>query len=584
MKYPNTLNVETVSSLPEYQVCSELEDFLGDSLQEKGTFSFYEIVQQDEKDEYPATAFQKLNSWGLQDYYIPAVQGGKLKTLDETMLLLRLVSRRDLTLAISHGKTLLGTLPFWISASSEQSEQVGQAVKLGKRFALGLTEENHGSDIISNQLIAEHLEDGNFLLNGEKWSINHAYRSELITLLSKTDTKFSPRNYSMLLIDKEKYPADAFEYRQLMTMGLKGLDLACIKVKNLKVAENCLVGKKGMGLETAIKTLHISRFALASFSLGAFDTALRTTIQFLSKRVLYGQIAINIPIVRKHLINTTADLLICESFTLIGNRLLSLYPSESSILSAISKSTIPEVTNEAMNTLSSLLGARFFMRNEFNNGIFQKMRRDHAIIPVFDGNTFVNQELLISNLKYFAKIDSNREFDTTQLFSLDHHLPTLDFKKVRITSKKLGILKCTMWDALEQLKQLSQKTTIDQLLENLVQKFITHWKELDQKILNRDDSISHPYTIPVDLFEYARQFAILQIASAYINFWLHNSDKSGSLLFKDYWIFIGLHRLGQRLGIKDLPDSDFIIAEALKDISQMIDGDKLISFISIKIN
>ena len=582
MKYSNTLNVETAPSLSQYQVCSEFENFLGKSLTEQGPFSFYEIIQADEKKEYPEITFNKLNSWGLQDYYIPAVQGGKLKTLAETMLLLRLVSRRDLTLAISHGKTLLGTLPFWISASFEQAEQVSHEVKQGKRFALGLTEENHGSDIISNQLIAEHLENGSFLVKGEKWSINHAYRSEFITLLSKTDAKFSPRNYSLLLIDKEKYPLESFEYRQLMTMGLKGLDLACIKLKGLNISENCLVGKKGQGLETAIKTLHISRFALASFSLGAFDTALRTTIDFLSKRVLYSQIAINIPIVRKQLINTVADLLICESFTLIGNRLLALYPSESSILSAISKSTIPEITNEAINRLSSLLGARFFMKGEFKNGIFQKMRRDHSIIPVFDGNTFVNQELLISNLKYFSKINFNQELNTAKLFSLDDDLPEIDFKKVRITSKKLGILKGSMWLALEKLKQLPQ-TKINQSLEDLVQKFIAHWKGLDQKILSKDDNISNPYNIPVYFFEYANQFAILQIASAYINFWLHNSDKNGSLLFKDYWIIIGLHRLGQRLGIKDLPVYDFF-TEALKDILQIVDGDKLISFISMKIN
>src|SRR5687768_14170619 len=100
--------------LSQCAAAEELEQYLGDPSNPEIPFSFKRSVELDEKDEYPEESRRILSQWGYMDHFIPVAFGGKLKYLDESFLVTRVVSRRDLTVAVALAQTFVGALPVWV--------------------------------------------------------------------------------------------------------------------------------------------------------------------------------------------------------------------------------------------------------------------------------------------------------------------------------------------------------------------------------------------------------------------------------------------------------------------------------------
>ena len=95
--------------LPEQYIrAEELERYLGDPHDGRTEFSFAQAVALDEVEEYPERACALLNEWGLPEYYVPEQWGGRLRSYEELVSLLRVVARRNLSIIVAHAKSYLG--------------------------------------------------------------------------------------------------------------------------------------------------------------------------------------------------------------------------------------------------------------------------------------------------------------------------------------------------------------------------------------------------------------------------------------------------------------------------------------------
>ena len=92
--------------LPEqYRLAEELERHLGDPADPRAHASFARAVAADEAERYPAEACAALDAWGLPAHYVPERWGGRLRSYEQLLSLLRVVCRRDLTVVVAHTKT-----------------------------------------------------------------------------------------------------------------------------------------------------------------------------------------------------------------------------------------------------------------------------------------------------------------------------------------------------------------------------------------------------------------------------------------------------------------------------------------------
>src|SRR5262249_43938953 len=133
-------------------VADSLDRHLGDPADPTNPFSFERCVALDEAERYPQAMCDLLEAWGRHHFYAPAEYGGRLRDYDEVLAVLRAVARRDLTVAIAHAKTYLGSVAVWVAGSEAQRRGLAAQILHGEQIALALTEPAHGADLLSSEV------------------------------------------------------------------------------------------------------------------------------------------------------------------------------------------------------------------------------------------------------------------------------------------------------------------------------------------------------------------------------------------------------------------------------------------------
>src|SRR3569623_842803 len=227
----------------QYRASEELERFLGDPENPANVMSFHNVMQWDEQEAFPQAAVDELYRFGMNHHYVPVEYGGCFASYEEFQSLARVAARRDLTTAITFSSLIWSTL-IWVGGTEQQKRHFAKLLRWTKEApTLAYSEEQHGADLIANDLRAVKTEGG-WRLTGEKWPITRATRSGVMAVLATP-------------------------------------------------------GEVGEGRELALRAFQVTRSLCAGLSLGAVDTALRTTLSFAMNRRLYGGSVFDIPMARQ---------------------------------------------------------------------------------------------------------------------------------------------------------------------------------------------------------------------------------------------------------------------------------------------
>ncbi|MDJ0341811.1 acyl-CoA dehydrogenase family protein [Streptomyces sp. H10-C2] len=540
---------------PSWELAARFDRALGDPGDPATVFSYQEAVRLDDAEEFPDEACAALDAWGLADYYVPAGYGGKLTGFEDLQQLIRMLARRDLTVAVGHGKTFLGSVSVWASGDHAAAVRLGALVRAGARVSLGLTERTHGSDIMAGELTAEPVGPG-YRVNGEKWLINNATRGRLLSLLARTSPVGGPRGFTLLLLDKEELPQETYRcLPKVPTHGIRGADISGVVIQDAVVGPEAVVGGAGGGAELLLKSLQLTRTLCPSLSLGAADHALRLAVEFAHERVLYGRQLTELPLTRRTLAEAYADLLVCEALSTVATRSIHALPSELSVTSAVAKYLVPTIIDGQVSALGSLLGARSFLSGEFAHGSFQKVARDHRIVGIFDGNTLVNQYSLVAQFRslarnYLGPLDHRPRLGT--LFNLSRSLPPFDPERLNLLSRYgssiLGTLPVSV-------TRLADAALLNPALGGAAQCAAELRAEADalhRRIARRMETVA---AASPESFNDARKYGLCFTGAACLGLWLHSHREAeaggtGGLWQDGLWLEAVLNRLLGRLEVR----------------------------------
>jgi alkylation response protein AidB-like acyl-CoA dehydrogenase len=538
----------------EHRAAEALEQYLGDPLNPQNVFSFKSSVELDEAEKYPEESCRLLFQWGVPHYYVPVEHGGKLKSFEELLFLTRVISRRDLTAAIAMGQIFLGAVHVWIDGSTAQQRTVAEIIKGNKQMAFALTEKAHGSDVLATDCHGIKVKDG-YLLSGEKWLINNGTRAAALTVFARTSTPDSPGEFSLLLIIKRLLDDSSYSHlRRVRTHGIRGADISGIRFHECLVPHDALIGAAGGGLETALKGLMITRTLCTGFSLGALDTALRLTTQFSLERKLYGGVAYDIPHVRSVLISCFLDLLACECLAVSVARGIHSTPGQLSVWAAVAKYLVPTIVEEAIRNLAVILGARYYLREEFAWGTFQKIVRDNAVVSLFDGNTVINLNVISGQLRSLANfrrqppLDSRSESENClrDVFSLEEPLPGFDPPKLRLSNQGRNDVIQGLDITLKVLDGLSAGSEVDlealDAMKSSVRRLIDEINTLYALISVYSDANVGASAQSLEMTEFSRRYCLLHGAAACIHMWTYNRSVMTEFFLKGEWLLVWLEK------------------------------------------
>lgn len=507
---------------PPFAFAEALDRDLGDPNDPGTLFSYRRSSEMDRHEEFPAEACARLDALGVPRYYVPAAFGGGLTDYEYLMMLIRVLARRDFTIALAHGKTYLGSACAWIGSTPEQAKELAAKVLDGDAVSLGLTEAAHGSDLLAGETSAVATASG-FRIAGAKWLINNATRGQVICLLARTDPAGGARGHSLLLVDKRDLASGS--YRPLPaepTHGVRGADISGISFSGADVPESALVGELGGGLEILLKGMQVTRILCAALSLGMADHALRLTVDFAAGHRLYNRPLIDLPQAARSLALAYTDLLVAEAVTLVSTRSLQSLPAELGVVSAAVKYWVPTTVDGTIAALSRVLGARALLVDDFADGRFQKVQRDHQIVGIFDGNTHVNLAALVNQFAGLARGYHRRRVDGDGLLAagtLGTPLPEFDRGRLSLLARGGCSLVQSMPGCVDELRGLAERGVVPASLADRAGEVRTLTDDLHERLAAYRPTARE---VPTEAFTLARRYTHSYAAAACMQLWLRN--------------------------------------------------------------
>ena len=276
----------------------------------------------------PLEVFEELAALGIFGLTVPEDFGGL--GLGKTAMCV-------VTEELSRGYIGLGSL-------GTRSEIAAELIRLGgteaqkekwlPRIASGeilptavFTEPNTGSDLGS--LRTRAVREGEvYKVTGNKTWITHAARSDVMTLLARTDpNEKGYRGLSMFLAEKPRgtdsdpFPAAGMTGGEIKVLGYRGMKEYEIGFDGFEVAaENLLGGIEGQGFKQLMATFESARIQTAARAVGVAQNALELGLAYARERQQFGKAIVEFPRVAGKLAWMAVETMLARQLTYFAAR------------------------------------------------------------------------------------------------------------------------------------------------------------------------------------------------------------------------------------------------------------------------
>ncbi|HEV2345918.1 MAG TPA: acyl-CoA dehydrogenase [Actinocrinis sp.] len=557
----------TESVLANFADAAALEQALGCPFDPDSGMSLDGGLRADEQETVPTAAFEAAWAAGCHEYLVPVGEGGRLASFESLLAVVRAMSRRELAISVGLGSTFLAATPVWIWGDDAQRKRVAELV-LDRRFGTaGVSEDAAGSDLLATSTRAVPV-PGGFALHGRKWLVGNGRRSAFAAVLAASEP-----SYGLFFVD-----FDAVDERgvqrlpKVRTLGLRGHDLSGFEFDDARIGADARIGRPGRGVELVSGMLQYTRTMVGGMSLGAADTALRIALRHARERVLYGEPAMNLAPVRALLARGFADLLAAECTELAAARGLDVAPQRMALWSAVAKYVVPGFCIDVVNAAGEVLSARAYLREGVAGGAFQKLARDAAITPVFEGTSLVQLETIHSQLVSGARRRGPAQLPLPLLFGFGGPVPDWTPGKPRPS---------LIYGSADEVVDL-----LDDAVERLAGQDPGLAALARPLIAARNQAHESPGGLAAHrtaaAYEAARRHALVHAGACCVHTWLERREALGGIAADPAWLRVALRRIAGRLGLPVEPDREAEDRLALL-LAGLDDEDRAFSLVPLRL-
>lgn len=242
----------------------------------------------DKTGEFPIETFKKMGELGLLGIPFPEKYGGVGGDTISYALAVEEVGRACGGTGLSYAAAVsLGASPIYYFGTEEQREKFLVPLASGEALgAFGLTEPNAGSDAGGTRTKAV-LDNDSYLINGEKTFITNAEYSRTIIVTAYTGKDSAGKNIISAFIvptDSEGITIRS-NYEKL---GVRGSNTSEIKLENVRVPKENLLGDPEKGFKQFLYTLDGGRISIGALSVGIAQAAFESALKYSQERVQFG--------------------------------------------------------------------------------------------------------------------------------------------------------------------------------------------------------------------------------------------------------------------------------------------------------
>ncbi len=215
-----------------------------------------------------------------------------------------------------------------LGGTEEQKQQYLPAIASGELLPTAVfTEAGTGSDLAS--LKTRAVRDGDvYRITGNKTWITHAARTDMMTLLARTDADDAGyRGLSMFLIEKPRgtdddpFPLDGMTGGEIGVLGYRGMKEYELGFDGLEVPASALLGgEEGQGFKQLMATFESARIQTAARAVGVAQNAMELGLQYALDRQQFGKAIHAFPRVAGKLAWMAVETMIARQLTYYAGR------------------------------------------------------------------------------------------------------------------------------------------------------------------------------------------------------------------------------------------------------------------------
>ena len=191
-----------------------------------------------------------------------------------------------------------------IAGTDEQKQQWLPGIASGRVLPTAVfTEPDTGSDLGSLRTRAARNGNGSWKINGNKTWITHAARSDLMTLLARTNPQSNSYDgLSMFLAPKprgtdgEPFPAPGMRGGEIPVLGYRGMKEYEIAFEDFEAPDDSLLGgEQGQGFKQLMRTFEGARIQTAARAIGVAWRAFELGRDYAMNRKQFGRAIYEFP-------------------------------------------------------------------------------------------------------------------------------------------------------------------------------------------------------------------------------------------------------------------------------------------------
>jgi len=291
--------------------------------------------------------------------------------------------------------TILGLGPIWMSGNEEIKRKTAQFLKEGGIFAFGLSEQEHGADLYSSEMMLYPQEDGSFLARGEKYYIGNGNEAALVSVFGKVADS---EDYVFFVVDPRHEG-----YECVKNVCNSQNYVAHFALHDYPIAEAKILSRGREAWDTSLNTVNVGKFNLGWASIGICTHAFYEAIDHASSRRLFNHSVTDFPHIRQFFTDAYCRLVAMKLFALRGSDYLrTASPDDRRYLlyDPLVKMKVTSQGEEVIDLLWDIIAAKGFEKDMY----FEMAARDIRALPKLEGTVHVNMALVIKFMKnYFFK-------------------------------------------------------------------------------------------------------------------------------------------------------------------------------------
>lgn len=256
-----------------------------------------QALEHDRDERFNLTLFRKLGAMGLLGLTAPAEYGGAGMDATSTVIVNEELSYSDpgFCLAfLAHDQLFVNNLAH--SGSDEQKARILPKVCSGEWIGcLGMSEADHGTDVLGMQTTATPRDDGSWVVNGRKmWITNGALDddgtpADVAWLYARTGTDERGRAELTTFLVENGMPGYSAGQKIHDKLGVRASTTSELLFEDCAIPPENVVGEPGESMIHLMRNLEHERLGLAAMGVGIARRCLAAMNAYASEREAFGK-------------------------------------------------------------------------------------------------------------------------------------------------------------------------------------------------------------------------------------------------------------------------------------------------------